>query len=107
MSDPLVDLRNVVERLASSLERLEQTLVRKDVYEVNERARTAEIDGIRRSVRDLDRDLEEAEKKREQEKKDSEVQRRADRRLLLTAFVAPFLLILVQLYIAAQFGGGA
>lgn len=88
------ELQRAVETLTRTIDSLRQELVRKDVYASDQRALTVELEGIRtevRSIRDSANKLEE--------------RRAADRRLILASFIAPLLLLLLNLYIAAQTGG--
>lgn len=89
------ELQNAVERLTRSIESLEQKLVRKDVYEVNERARDAAFVNLREDLRGIYARLETQEEKRA-----------ADRRLIVANLVLPILVALVLLYVATQIGGG-
>lgn len=87
------ELQRAVEALTRSIHELRQELVRKDVYESDQgrvsdkiRALEAGVTGVANSVEKI------------------EERRAADRRLLLTAFVLPLVLIILQVYIAAQVG---
>lgn len=94
MDNNETELHRVIVDLKSSIDNLRIELVRKDVYESNERARDREVLDLREDVKELKVNL-----------KATEDKRAADRRLVMTSFVAPFLLALVMLYVAAQFGG--
>ena len=77
--------------LAAQLKELATTLetryVPRELYE-------SQREGDRQDVRDINRRLDTAE-----------ANRTADRRLILTAFVAPFVVALLLIYVAAQIGG--
>lgn len=87
------ELQRAVERLTGSIDALEKALVRKDVYESNERGRDREVQDLRDDHRELKATVVKVEDKRA-----------ADRRLLLTSLALPLILIVVQLYLAAQSG---
>lgn len=87
-------LRDAVRDLRGSIDQLRSELVRKDVYDSDQRGITQRLDGLRDDVLDLERKFDKAEERRA-----------ADRRLILTAVVVPLLLFIVQLYITAQLGG--
>lgn len=93
MSDE-TGLRDAVRDLRGSIDQLRSELVRKDVYDSDQRGITQRLDGLRDDVLDLERQFDKAEERRA-----------ADRRLILTAVVVPLLLFIVQLYITAQLGG--
>ena len=110
------ELQRAVEALTASIEQLRSDLVRKDVYQSNERARDIEMRGlvddlreikdtIAKDRRDIRAELQKDRDERATEKKQAEQQRRLDRRALLTAFVLPALLLVLQIYLAAQLGG--
>lgn len=93
MSDE-TGLRDAVRDLRGSIDQLRSELVRKDVYDSDQRGIAQRLDGLRDDVLDLERKFDKAEERRA-----------ADRRLILTAVVVPLLLFIVQLYITAQLGG--
>jgi outer membrane murein-binding lipoprotein Lpp len=90
------DLQSAVENLTRTIEQLRNDLVRKDVYAADKLLFANQIAVVSKDVSDLDRKVDKAE-----------TQRAADRRLLLTAFVLPVILIIIQLYLAAQTGGAS
>lgn len=93
MSDE-TGLRDAVRDLRGSIDQLRSELVRKDVYDSDQRNIAHRLDGLRDDVLDLEREFDKADERRA-----------ADRRLILTAVVVPLLLFIVQLYITAQLGG--
>lgn len=114
------ELQRAVENLTTSIQQLRTELVRKDVYQSNERARDIEIRGVVDSLRDLkdavdkralasdldelEKAVESAEGRRKQARESEEKRRRDDRRLLLASLVFPVLLMLMQVYVASQLG---
>lgn len=88
------ELRQAVDRLAATVDGLRLELVRKDVYDSDQRAMAARIEDVKDDVKDIKDGLEKAQ-----------TERNADRRLLIAAFVSPLLLLVVQLYLASQGGG--
>ncbi|QQC89821.1 hypothetical protein [Streptomyces alfalfae] len=70
--------------------RLDQ-LVRRDVYDARENARD-------RAMEAMQRDIDEIETDREKEAD----RRAADRRLIFTALIAPFIMLVVMIYLASQ-----
>ncbi|MFD4631221.1 hypothetical protein ACFVYR_18475 [Streptomyces sp. NPDC058284] len=70
--------------------RLDQ-LVRRDVYDARETARDRAMDALQRDIADI-----EADREKEADR------RAADRRLLFTALVAPFIMLVVMIYPASQ-----
>lgn len=110
------ELQRAVENLTASIQQLRTELVRKDVYQSNERARDIEIRGVIDDLRDIkdtiakDRrdvfmEIEKDRQIRAAEKKAADDQRRADRRVWVGAFILPALLLVLQIYLAAQLGG--
>lgn len=123
------ELQKAVENLTAAIGdfRSVADLVRKDVYAADKLAADKlaaadklmfanQVAAVDRDVRDLERQLREAEQERKAEKtraeerrrvehQAAEERRRADRRLVFTALLAPVLLIILQLYIQAQTGG--
>lgn len=87
------ELQRAVENLTRSIHELRQELVRKDVYESDQRGVADRIRGIEAGVAAVGATVEKIEERRA-----------ADRRLLLSAFVLPLVLMLLQIYIAAQVG---
>ena len=94
MTDANHELVTAVDQLRKSVDQLRDELVRKDVFDqvltnIRERFRNTEDDvkGINRRLDQTDQD------------------RKADRRLLIAAFVGPFVMLLIGVYIAAQVGG--
>ncbi|SDC46787.1 hypothetical protein [Nocardioides lianchengensis] len=88
------ELRDAVTELKGSIDRLRDELVRKDVYAVDQKLLTKQIDDVDADVKELEGRIEKADERRA-----------ADRRLLITAFVLPLVLLVIQLYLAAQTGG--
>lgn len=87
----MTDLASAVAELKASIDSLRAELVRRDVYESDQRGMTARVDSVVEDVREV---------KRVQEKQEDD--RKADRRLLIAAFVSPLLLLVVQLYLNSQ-----
>jgi CHASE3 domain sensor protein len=98
------ELQRSIEALTRMIDQLRTELVRKDVYVADQLARDAVQSNIVDDVRDLRKDFADDKADRKRDKERTEAQRAADRRLIITALVAPLLLILIQLYIAAQTG---
>lgn len=87
------DLKAAVERLTQEISALRNDLVRKDVYDSDERRRTAELGDVRDDIKDLKGTTRRIEDGRS-----------ADKRLLLTSFALPIVLLILQLYLASQTG---
>ena len=88
------DLQRAVENLTGTIEKLRDELVRKDVYAVDQRLMSAKVENVSDDVKELKATVSKAEDRRA-----------ADRRLLLTSFALPIVLIVIQLYLASQTGG--
>lgn len=87
----MTDLASAVAELKASIDSLRAELVRRDVYESDQRGMTARIDRVGQDITDLEKRVEK-----------SEDDRKADRRLLIAAFVSPLLLLVAQLYLNSQ-----
>lgn len=87
----MTDLASAVAELKASIDSLRAELVRRDVYESDQRGMTARVDSVVEDVREV---------RRVQEKQEDD--RKADRRLLIAAFVSPLLLLVIQLYLNSQ-----
>jgi len=87
------ELQRAVERLTATIDQLRHELVRKDVYESDQRGRDREVNDLRDDLRETRDHV-----------KGIEDKRAADRRLLMSAFVLPVLLLLVQLYLTTFSG---
>lgn len=85
------ELTTAVADLKRSIDDLRTELVRRDVYESDQR-------GVAQSIRTVSKDVDDLEKRVEK----NEENRTADRRLLIGAFVAPLLLTVAQLYLRSQ-----
>lgn len=96
------ELQRAVENLTKSIEQLRDDLVRKDVYESNERARDREVAEVMNDVRDLKTDFADHKKAREDERRADERERRADRRVMYGAVVASVATLFTNLYTQAQ-----
>lgn len=68
-------------------------LVSKEVHDLATKALSDRIEQVRRDSEDVER-----------RQAKQEEQRAADRRLVITAFLAPFVMLLVTLYVTAQIG---
>jgi hypothetical protein len=87
------ELQRAVENLTRSIQELRAELVRKDVYESDQGRIGDKIRALEAGVTAVGATVEKIEDRRS-----------ADRKLILTSFVVPVLLILLQLYIASQVG---
>lgn len=87
------ELQRSVENLTQAIGELRKELVRKDVYESDQRGVAASIKALEVGIGVVGATVEKIEERRA-----------ADRRLLLTAFILPLALMLLQIYIAAQVG---
>lgn len=87
-------LAQITAQLDRIAQRLETDYVRRDLYE---EARKADRD----DVRDTNERIGRMEKRQDK----ADTQRAADRRLIITAFVAPIITALIVLYVSAQVGG--
>lgn len=101
------ELQRAVDRLTSVIEQLRVELVRKDVYESDQRSIEARMTNIAQTADTRSRGIDEDLRSLAKQVQTAEDRRAADRRLLLTAIVIPMLLFIVQLYIAASLPGGA
>jgi hypothetical protein len=87
------ELQRAVENLTASIQELRSELVRKDVYKSDQERVGDKIRAVEAGVTSVAASVEKMEERRA-----------ADRRLLLTSFVLPVVLIILQVYIAAQIG---
>ena len=87
-------LQRSIDKLADSVEKLEERLVRKDVYESDQRAIRASLDDLKDDIQDVKTGVNKMEERRE-----------AERRLFLTSLVIPALLLAFQIYLASRVGG--
>lgn len=87
------ELQRAVENLTRSIHELRQELVRKDVYESDQGRVADKIRALEVGVTTVGATVEKIEERRA-----------ADRKWLLTSFVLPVVLILLQVYIASQLG---
>lgn len=85
------ELQRAVEQLTKSIDELRSELVRKDVYESDQRGLDRRLIGIEAGLVTVSNTVEKIEERRA-----------ADRRLVLTSFGLPLLLIIIQLYLASQ-----
>lgn len=90
------ELQRTIETLTRAVDGLREELVRKDVYAVDQQMMSHQINAVAREVVDLKGDVVRAEDRRA-----------ADRRLLLTSFALPIIILILNLYLAAQTGGAA
>jgi hypothetical protein len=88
------ELTTAVAELKLSIDQLGPQLVRRDVYDSDQRGVSARIDTVERDVADVEKRVDK-----------NEENRTADRRLLIGAFVAPLLLAVAQLYLRSQGAG--
>lgn len=93
MTDEHQALREAVRDLRTSIDHLRSELVRRDVYDADQR-------GIVARFAVLEKDVAEVEVKVDK----GEERRAADRRLILTSLVLPILVALVLLYVTSQVG---
>lgn len=96
------ELQRAVENLTTTIGELRKELVRKDVYESDQRARDREVAEVMNDVRDLKNDFADHKKSREEERKEADRERRADRRILYGAVLASVATLLTNLYTQAQ-----
>ena len=88
------ELKDAVQQLTSTIEKLRDELVRKDVYAVDQRLMGAQIDAVDTAQKELRVRFDKAEERAD-----------ANRRLFLASLALPIVLIIIQLYLAAQTGG--
>lgn len=86
-------LSEAVRELKGSIDKLRDELVRKDVYESDQRRVMDRVQVVEGDVSGVERRLDKQED-----------DRKADRRLVLTAFILPILVAIIMLYIATQIG---
>lgn len=89
------ELREAMRDLKTSIDQLRNELVRKDVYDADQRGIEARFSNVERDVTDVEAKVDKAEERRA-----------ADRRLILTSLALPILVFLIQLYVTAQTGSG-
>jgi hypothetical protein len=87
------ELQRAVETLTKSIESLRLELVRKDVYASDQRALAVQLQAMSKDIGDVKAAADKLEERRA-----------ADRRLIIASFIAPLLLLLLNLYIASQTG---
>lgn len=98
------ELRRAIERLTTTVDQLRAELVRKDVYESNERSRDRQMRDMEKDFEALHRTVERNENRRTTDRKADEDKQAANRRMILVALIFPLVLILLQLYLAARVG---
>jgi hypothetical protein len=84
-------LRTTLTTLDRTINDLRRELVSKEVYSVSERARDAAMNDMKDDMRDIKNSVTKIEERRA-----------ADRRLLMTSFALPLVLLLINLYLASQ-----
>jgi hypothetical protein len=94
------ELQRAVEALTASIGELRAELVRKDVYQSDQR----NVEGHFVTVEDKIRGVQAGVAGNAATIERIEERRAADRRLLLTSFALPLILIILNLYLAAQTG---
>lgn len=87
-------LQRSIDKLSDSVEKLEERLVRKDVYESDQRAIRASFDDLKGDLKEVKDGVTKMEERRD-----------AERRLFLTSLVIPALLLAFQIYLASRVGG--
>lgn len=101
-ADDRRELREAIRQLHTSIEALRSELVRKDVYASDKITVANQFAALDRSVNDLDRrvekDIDDLEKKVDKDIDD----RKADRRLIIAAFLALAAQLIVMVYQQAQ-----
>jgi multidrug resistance efflux pump len=88
------DLRESIRDLKTSIDQLRNDLVRRDVYESDQRGVAARIAVLEKELAEQEARVNKAEERRA-----------ADRRLIMTSLVLPIVVALVLLYITSQLGG--
>lgn len=107
------DLQRAVESLTQTIEKLRDELVRKDVYQTNERARDQQMADTREDLRDakaiaaadvarLEKKVDDHYAKAEADRVEQTRERRADRRVVLGAAAASAFSLLSLIYTRAQ-----
>lgn len=104
MTESANALQRAVDRLTNTIEQLRTELVRKDVYESDQRSRDRELHDLRGDVEGLVRKVDQNEQQRRADRKADEDKAAANRRLIIASFIAPFIVALLLLYVAAQIG---
>ncbi len=84
-------LAAAVAELRTSIEGLRNDLVRRDVYDSDQRGVSGRFKNIEDDVKAINQRMDK-----------SDDNRTADRRLLIAAFVSPLLLLVAQLYLQSQ-----
>lgn len=87
------DLRESMRDLKQSIDQLRSELVRRDVYESDQRGVAARITAVEKDVVEVEVKVDKSEERRA-----------ADRRLILTSLVLPIVVALVLLYVTSQVG---
>lgn len=87
------DLRESMRDLKTAIDQLRSELVRRDVYESDQRGVAARITAIEKDVVEVEAKVDKSEERRA-----------ADRRLILTSLVLPIVVALVLLYVTSQVG---
>lgn len=82
-----------INKLEQTIEKLREDLVRKDVYESDQRLVMNQLQDVKDDVLTLGNRMTKQED-----------DRKADRRLVLTSFILPILVAIIMLYIATQIG---
>lgn len=87
-------LRTTLDKLDATIDRLRDEFVHKDVYLSDGRRIDDKLRGIEAGILTVSNTVEKIEERRA-----------ADRRLQLTTFVAPLILIVIQIYLTSRIGG--
>jgi len=101
MTDPQHDLVNAVDQLRKTIEQLRDELVRKDVFDQVLRNISDRFKAVEKDISDIEGGVEKVNGRIDRGEQD----RKADRRLLIAAFIGPFVMLLIGVYIYAQVGG--
>ncbi|MEU5434521.1 hypothetical protein AB0G73_14260 [Streptomyces sp. NPDC020719] len=92
------DLRGDLAQLATRLDQV----VTQDVYRADQRAIEQRITRVEAGLVDLRGECEQVAERGEQQRREDQAQVAATRRLVLSSFVAPVLVMVVQLWLASR-----
>ena len=87
------ELRESMRDLKAAIDQLRSELVRRDVYESDQRGVSARITAVEKDVVEVEAKVDKSEERRA-----------ADRRLILTSLILPIVVALVLLYVTSQLG---
>jgi hypothetical protein len=96
-------LSTAVADLRSSIDSLRRELVRQDVYAADQKTLALQLKGIEDDVAEVRKVCEANERKRQAKEEARDSERKADRRLLFVAVIAPTVMLFIQYLVTRTF----